>query len=268
MHVARLIALLGAGSIFWPGAVRAAPEEIQVYINDMDEAGQVGLDVHLNDVLSGTSTRDDYPGAQDSLHRVRVTPEFSYGASDHVELGLYLPLATVDRDGRADLGGVKVRVKYIAPERAGQRWWYGANFEVGRVDHRLDQNPWNAELKGIAGAKFGSWLVAFNANIDFVVAGPRPSPASFDFDTKLGYAVSRKLTLGVESYNGVGALQQPFRFGSSDQLLLAAVDAAIGRFDLNLGAGRGFGSSPDHLVVKAIIGIPLDQIFRPRHRKG
>jgi len=61
-----------------PMTARAADEEIQVYIDDMGAPGSFGLDVHNNYVFSGRSTRMDDPLAQDSLHRLRVTPEFSY----------------------------------------------------------------------------------------------------------------------------------------------------------------------------------------------
>jgi hypothetical protein len=41
----------------------AAPEEIQVYMDEMNQPGAVGLDVHVNDVVRGNGT-PDYPGAE------------------------------------------------------------------------------------------------------------------------------------------------------------------------------------------------------------
>jgi hypothetical protein len=52
---------------------KAAPEEIQVYMDEMDKPGHFGLDTHLNYVTDGTYT-DDYPGQQQALHRLRITP--------------------------------------------------------------------------------------------------------------------------------------------------------------------------------------------------
>lgn len=77
------IGLLGAE------VARAAPEENQVYMNEMDAPGEVGLDLHNNCVLSGISALDA-PGGQDSLHLYRLTPEFSLGLSLVPELGAYL----------------------------------------------------------------------------------------------------------------------------------------------------------------------------------
>jgi hypothetical protein len=256
---------LAVAFICLPAAsAHAGPEEIQVYMDEMDKPAEVGLDTHVNYVTSGALIHD-YPGEEQSRHRLRVTPEFSYGITPSLEAGLYLPLATLDQDGHLTPGGAKVRLKYIAPKAEGQNWWYGANFEIGRVNHRLDINPWNAELKGIVGTRRGKWTLAFNANLDFVVSGPEPAPAEVDLDTKISYAVGHQLALGIESYNGAGEFKHFGRFGSSDQTLFAVADATLGKWDLNLGLGRGYGTNPDRWVVKAVVGIPFDQLFH-HHR--
>ena len=45
-----LAALLLGGSLL-PAVALAAPEEIQVYMDELGKAGEIGLDVHVNDVL-------------------------------------------------------------------------------------------------------------------------------------------------------------------------------------------------------------------------
>lgn len=244
-----------------PSLAYAGPEEIQVYIDDMDDPGTFGLDLHLNYVGTGQSTLRDYAGAEDSLHRLRITPEFSYGITRNLEAGLYLPLATIDRFGHFNLGGVKGRLKWVTHPKGNPNLWYGLNWEVGRVDRRLDENPWNSELKGIVGTRRGKWLLAANANVDFVVSGPAPAPATLEIATKASYDVAPKLALGLEAYNGVGELRRLGRFASSDQTVLATADVGLGKWDLNLGAGRGFGTNPDRLVLKAILGIPIEGIL-------
>jgi hypothetical protein len=235
----------------------AAPEEVQVYMAEMNDPGQFGLDVHNSYVFTGHLI-DDYPGEQQSLHRYRITPELAYGLTHFLELGVYLPLATIDRDGQFGVDGVKLRLKFIAPRPPEQQWFYGANFEIGRVAHALDENPYNAELKGIVGFRSSCWTVAFNANLDFVVSGPVSAAASLELATKISHAITRELALGIETYNGVGLLQSPGHFGSSEQSSFVAVDASHGTWDLNLGVGSGYGSNPDRLIVKAIVGVPID----------
>ncbi len=235
---------------------RAASEEVQVYMDEMDRRGALGLDLHSSYVATGEGVVD-YPGAQISRHRLRLTPEFSYGLSDTFEFGVYLPLTTFDSNGHLSADGAKMRIKYLAPRALGQRWFWGANFEIGYVDHKLDANPWNAEFKAIAGVKTSRWTLAANANFDFKIAGPASAPASLDVDTKLSYRVSHHIAIGLESYNGIGEFAHLGSFGRIDQSTYATIDTDLGRWDLNLGVGRGYGANNDGVIVKAVIGIPI-----------
>jgi hypothetical protein len=248
---------LAAAATLAGTVAHAAPEEIQVYIDDMSNPGQFGLDVHTSYVATGNSGVD-YSGQQRSLDRFRVTPEFAYGLTPNIELGLYLPLATLDGDGRVGIYGTKLRVKFIAPKAEGQTWFWGANLELGAVTHQLDQNPYNAELKGIAGFRSGPWLVAFNANVDFMLSGPVATRASLDLDTKVSYALSKTLAVGFETYNGAGDFGKLGDFGHSEGSSFATIDKSFGRWDVNFGIGSGYGSNRDRLIIKAIIGVPID----------
>jgi hypothetical protein len=234
----------------------AGPEEIQVYMDELNRPGQIGLDIHNNYVFSGVGG-PAYPGEQPSAHRYRITPEFSLGLSDTLELGAYLPLATIDGRGVFRADGVKLRLKYIAPRPEGRNWFWGANFEIGRVAHRLDENPYNAELKGILGMRSGKWEAALNANFDFKISGPAPAPASLEIATKLDYAVTPGFRLGVENYTGIGEIRRLGRFGDSEQSSYVTADTHIGKWDLNLGLGRGYGTNNDRWIAKVIVGVPF-----------
>lgn len=235
---------------------RAAPEEIQVYMNEMDVPGEFGLDLHNNYVLSGSPALE-YPGAQQSLHRYRLTPEFSYGLTPSIDLGAYLPLLTLTDQSKLTAEGIKLRVKYVAPKSfAGNTWW-GLNLEVGKVSRALDINPWNAELKTIVGGRSGKWLLAANLNLDFVVSGPQPGPATLEFDAKVAYSVGAKTQLGVETFSGLGPLSRPGSLQGEEHVAYFVADTSIGKWDLDLGLGRGFGASQDHWVFKAIVGVPI-----------
>jgi hypothetical protein len=253
------MAALAASGLFVPAVAHAAPEEIQVYMDEINRPGEIGLDVHVNHVLVGDGT-PDYPGGESSLHRLRVTPEFSLGLTNTLELGAYLPLATLARDGVVRVDGFKFRLKYLAPHKETGFYW-GANLELGKVSHPLDINPYNGELKLIGGWRNGRWIVGFNGNIDFVVSGPQHDPVTFELATKLGYKVSPALTLGLESYNGAGALRALGHFGSSEQTTFIAADTYVdshwGRFDINAGLGKGYGSNTDSTILKFTIGVPI-----------
>ena len=210
--------------------------------------------MHVNYVLTGAAT-PDYPGSQLARHALRVTPEFSYGLTRTLELGAYV-LGIRDADNRYRVGGEKLRLKFI-PTAPDDPVFYGANLEIGRVDHRLDENPWNGELKGILGYKGTHWTVAVNANVDFKVSGPVSAPTTLELATKLSYAVSDALQVGIEHYNDVGAVRRLDSPGRQAHTTYAVLDTSVRGWDLNLGVGRGNAAASYRWVLKAIVGVPF-----------
>lgn len=235
---------------------RAADEEIQVYIDDMLAKGAFGLDVHVNQVLKGRLAGVDFPGEQTSQDRLRITPEWAYGLTSNIELGAYVPLITF-ANNHGEIGGVKGRIKYIAPRKEGDGLFWGVNFELGRVRRDLDINPWNAELKGIAGLHKGPWTVAENLNVDWAVSGPDKGPVSYQLATMVTRKFGEDLDFGFESYNTLGDAKRLGPLTVNDQQLFLIMDKGMGRWDLNLGVGWGYGRPEDHLILKAIIGVPI-----------
>ena len=249
----RLLSL--AWLVALPLPAHAADEEIQVYLNEINPKGGFGLDLHVNDVLSGDPT-PDYTGAQNPVHRLRVTPEWSWSATDNVELGLYLPLATLDAGGHFYADGAKVRIKWL-PRHPEKGFFYGINYEVGRVGHRLDQNPWNNEIKLIGGWEGDRWIVGANANLDFALSGPAKTPAELQWATRIGYKLPGKTVVGIESYNGLGSIRDFGHLAHTEHSTFLSVDTVIGKWNLNAGMGKGYGTSKDDVIVKLIIGVPI-----------
>ena len=237
----------------------AAPEEIQVYMDELNDPWDTGLDVHLNYVPSGLPGID-YPGEQASVNRFRYTPEFSLGLPGNFELGAYLPLGTIGREGRIAAHGVKGRLKWLGPVPKGASWWWGGNFEIGYEDKALSINPVNAEFKAILGGRFGRWTVAGNLNMDFVVSGPEPAPLAFDLDTRVSYRLSKKVEIGVEAYDGFGTTRDFGAFAQSEQTVFAVMDVDVGGgWGVNFGVGHGFGANSDDVTVKAILSVPFSR---------
>lgn len=263
MHRRKRLPLFGSAlfaasmSLTMTGHALAAPEEIQVYEDDMDKPGQFGLDVH-NNYVWGSPSPLEYRGEQQPDYRYRFTPEFSYGVTPDVELGLYVPLGTVSNNA-LDLGGVKFRVKYIAPKPEGQDWYWGANFEIGAVTKALDINPWNAELKGIVGWRHGRWDLALNTNLDFVVSGPLAGQPSVQLATKVSYKVIDNLALGFESYNGIGTVNRFLSPGGQGHSTFLTADTNFGPWGLNAGIGHGYSGEPDKWIFKFIVTVPIDE---------
>ncbi len=237
----------------------AAPEEIQVYMDEMGKPGEFGLDLHNNYVAEGRRI-PAYAGEETPRGTYRFTPEFALGLTDNLELGAYV-LTTLDSHGAYRVDGEKLRLKFIAPKTEHQDWWWGANFEIGKVQRHLDINPWNAELKAIYGWRRGRWTVAGNTNFDWAVSGPARGPVSIEQDIKVSWAVKKDFNLGIETYDGLGdADHLGGRYGDLDHVIYAVADTSWRGFDLNLGVGRGLTrATEDRWVLKAIVGVPLQR---------
>ena len=234
-----------------PLAAFAAPEEIQVYLDDLRAPNQLGVDLHTNFVLSGRST-SDYSGERPPAKVFRTTPEFAFGLSPTTELGLYF-LSTRGADGRVYGDGVKARIKYIAPHDIEAGLFWGANLEIGRSSKRVSETAWNAEIKGILGYRTGPWTLAINPNIDWSLS-QSGSPATVQVDLKVNYTVESKTQIGVESYNEFGPIRNLSTSVTNSRILFAVVDRDFGGFDLNAGLGRGISQAADKWVVKFILG--------------
>jgi hypothetical protein len=232
---------------------RAADEEIQVYLNDINLPHQAAVELHVNDVPSGDAT-PDYPGQESGVNRIRVTPEWSWSLNDNVEFGAYLPLTTLDSGGHLRADGWKVRVKWLGSHTE-RGFFYGVNYEVGRLDYRLDRNPWNNEIKLIGGWEGDRWIAGSNLNFDFALSGPDRTPPQVQWASKLGYKLQEDTVLGLESYNGLGTTRDFGHFSGSDQSTFVALDTKRGRWDFNAGVGKGYGTSKDDLIVKLIVGM-------------
>jgi hypothetical protein len=151
--------------------------------------------------------------------------------------------------------GQKLRLKYIAPHDENTGPFWGLNLEIGYTYRRVSEVPWNAQLKGIYGFRSGRWTVAFNGNLDWSLAGSPNTPIGLEVDTKVGYRMPGGYDIGFESYNELGPLRHPGRFGEQGQTLYAVVDADLGKVGLHAGIGRGFTPSSDRWILKFIIGL-------------
>ncbi|MGE5624186.1 MAG: hypothetical protein ACM3ZT_01405 [Bacillota bacterium] len=243
--------------VFACAPVWAAPEEIQVYIDDMTPPGNFGTDVHNNYVVSGSSV-PDYPGAEAPEHVYRLTPEFYYGATDDLELGAYL-LTTTQSGESPHFDGAKLRIKFIAPHDDAAGAFWGANLEIGDTSLRVSPEPWGTELKGIWGYRAEPWLFAVNTNLDWTSTRVFGGPVSLDVDTKLAWRTAGGWQVGFESYNELGPASDLGHFSRLSETLYGVIDTDLGkRFDLNAGIGRGLTPGSDRWILKFILGIHYD----------
>ena len=66
-----------------------------------------------------------------------------------------------------------------------------------------------------------------------------------------GLAVANALVQGLEPGDHIVAPDDVY-WG-----LRKVIDEVFGKWDLNLGVGTGYGRPEDHLILKAIVGVPI-----------
>ena len=234
-------------------AAHAADDEIQVYEDEIDEPGEFGLEMHMNYVVASHAAPAT-PAQTPPLHVFRFTPEFSYGVSERFDVGLYLPMVRTPEED-PELLGAKLRAKYL-DVNAGQPWYWGMNFELGRVSRTLDDAHWGLEVRPIIGYRAGRLTVTVNPILEWALSGS-PADASPEFApcAKVSWRVLGDWRVGVEHYAGMGPLDEPLPARERAQNTFLAVDGKRGSTDFNVGIGRGWSGESDTWVVKAVVGL-------------
>lgn len=234
--------------------VIAAPEEVQVYLDDFAEVGKPGLDLHTNYVPSGQTQTN---------HQFRVTPELSYGINTNWEVAAYW-LTVKNPGGSVQTDGMKLRTRWRpkAPS-ADTPFYWAVNFEVGQLSQRFYQDGTSGEIKLIGVWKTDPWTLGMNLNFDRALKGHPVQAASSEIDTKIAYQIREGLQLGIENYSFLGAIhndsnqQQSLNQPQSSHANYLAADFNLGKWELNVGIGHTSGQSPDKTVLKAIVGVPF-----------
>jgi hypothetical protein len=247
----------------WMDARAAEQDEIQVYTDDINKPGEFGLEMHFNYTPSGR-TLLDYPGEITNNHATWITPEFSYGLTRDLEVGLYVPIV-VDGNGDYHLVGGKLRLKWM-PIQAVDDYggmFLGANVELARVGRAFSDSQTGLELKPIFGAKSGGWLVSFNPNLEWDLSNglqswePLLAPAM-----KLSREVSMGVSLGAEYYSDMGKIGSILPWNEQKNSLFATIDVDMKPLVFNFGVGHGLTGESDKWTIKAIWEVPVSALSK------
>ena len=251
-----LVAALAAAPL---QAARAAlPDEIQVYVDDLNDPGQLGLQEHINTTPVG-KTEPDYPGEIVADHGVRFTSEFAYGVTRDLEAGAYLPFL-VDAAGNPELAGFKLRLKWVPIKQPdeGSGIFAGLNGELSQVQRRFEDDTRAFELRPILGWRNSEWLFVVNPVLEFSLQGPDSHHApAFSPQVKIARTVAPGIATGIEYYGELGPVTDFAPSGEQQHTLYWAVDIDRKPWNVNFGVGRGLTADTDRWTVKMIIDIPL-----------
>ena len=249
---------LAALSLLASGVCLAAPEEIQVYLDEFADPGKFGLDFHTNYVLSAK------PGSI-TRRMLRVTPELSYGINENWEAGFYWLTSAGPEQSRGNpvTDGVKVRAKWRPHAMTADSPWYGAiNFELGQLSRRFFPDATSGEVKFIGLYRQGPWTLGANLNIDRALRNHPQQPATSELDSKVAYRVTSTqegdVQIGIENYAFLGPLRTQTGLSTKTASTFLVADFSFRRWDFNVGLGKASGVTTDKWLVKAILGMPLD----------
>jgi len=201
--------------------VIAAPQEVQVYLDDFADVGKPGLDLHTNYVTSGQRPTN---------HQFRVTPEFSYGINPNWEVAAYR-LTVKDPGGSLQTDGMKLRTRWRPKALSEDSPFYWAvNFEVGQLAKRFYPDETSGEIKLIGVWRIDPWTLVINFDFDRSLKKHPVQAATSEVDTKIAYQIREGLQVGIENYAFLGTMHfDPSQSQNSQANYLAA--------DFNLGCG-------------------------------
>lgn len=251
LRAARFFTLLASGLVC--GAAHAA-DEIQVYANELKKPGEAGVELHANFTPSGFRS-PDYAGQVPSHHAFHLTPEFSWGLTDNVDWGLYIP-ATRAADSTWHADGIKGRIKYVRlPEHEGGLF-YGVNFELASNRISASEQRWTAEIRSIFGRETENWLLAGNATLGLGLANPnRSGPPELTLSGKAVRKLSEHWGLGAEHYAGLGPINEFAPWAQSGQTSYLIGEYESKGWDVHFGIGHGWTNATEKTVLKMIFGF-------------
>ena len=239
-------------------AQAALPDEIQVYVDDLNDPGVLGLQEHINTTPVGSSD-PGYPGESLARHGTRFTSEFAYGLNPDLEAGAYLPVV-VEANRYVRVACVKLRLKWVPvkPTDGAAGIFAGLNGELSQVAYRFDSSRRAFELRPILGWRNAQWLVAVNPVFEFPLQGPERSQSpGFSPQFKVARTVAQGVAAGFEYYAELGPVSDFEPYAEQQHSLYAALDIDRKPWNINFGIGRGFTQSTDRWTIKMIIEIPL-----------
>lgn len=141
-----------------------------------------------------------------------MTPEFSYGVSRDIEIGLYLPVSV--NQGHWRLAGHKWRIKWLplqpvkGADGSSTGGFAGINLELSNIAPQFEAARHNAEPRFMLGYRTRAWLFAFNPVFGWALSASQEDPPPRNPQFRTGWKISREVAegvaLGAEYYNGKG----------------------------------------------------------------
>lgn len=237
----------------------ALPDELQVHLDDINKPGQFGLELIANYTVSGPRKSSD-EGLRPTRHLLQISPDFSYGLTNNVQLDLQL-FSTLGFNGQARVDGGRVELSTIPirpDDEDDDGPFFGGLFEVGHLPATLTTNNLDAEIKIFLGYRLGRWTFATNPEIGFKVSGNGSgAQPELAVKMKLAYRAAANYSIGIEHYGDLGQFRHIGPLIQQSQQTFAVVDFKAKGKAFNIGIGRGWNDFSERWVIKTIVSFPF-----------
>lgn len=241
-----------------PALAQGFQNEIQVFANEIQKPGELGLDLHVNSIREAPGSLTPYDSRFERAWN--VIPEFAYGLTPSLELGLYLP-TSIDASGHTLFAGPEVRLKWLPvhPQNEDDSGpFLGLNGTISRQNRSFAESRVEAGLIAIAGYRGPSWLFAVNPAFAWPLSdGQQRGTPDFSTAWKAVWVTGKGVSPGLEFYAVHGPLNQLNASRDQQQVLYLTLDADRRPWVFDLGVGRGLTPASDRWTVKLIFEIPI-----------
>jgi hypothetical protein len=257
LRLLRVVALLGALTLFPVLASAQANFEIQVYGADTVPPQNLMVELHSNYSVEGEQgiVNGVYP-TQDQL---RETLELTAGINHWSEVGFYVFTSAQDGYGWQWVGD-HIRPRVRVPDSWGWPVGVSLSMEIGYQRAGWSPDTWTWEIRPIIDKVIGRWYFAINPALERTLHGP-------DVNQGLGFAPSAKISYdftpvvsgGLEYYADYGPLRGFLPVRQQQQQLFAVTDLNVSpQWEINIGVGLGLTPGSDRWIVKCILGRRFD----------
>jgi hypothetical protein len=239
----------------WPLIAVAQTDEIQVYTGELAAPGEFTLTLHNNYTPNGLKA-PAISGGVTPNGTLNGVPEWAYGATDWLELGLYLPVYTITRDHHAYTESAKLRALFAIPHADTLKFFYGVNFEYSRNANRWEPSLYSGEIRPIIGGRAGPVDVIVNPILDTAFDGL----GNLDFAPaiRVAYNFSPRWAAAIEHYADLGPIRHFVPRHDQKQALFAVIDYN-GKPGVEFGIGHGLNSATDRIVIKLMLNWSLNR---------
>ncbi len=247
-----------AGCLLFPPPTAAQDTfQIQVSGSQTVSPGSTLVELFSNVAAQGTTrTENGLLPSQGAFHE---TLGITQGWTAWLETGFFV-LTSVQPDSGWEWAGGRIQPQIRAPDIWHLPVGLSLSVQLGYERRAFSTDTWTLTIGPIIDKQWGPWYVSFNPTLGLALKGENAS-RGFEFSPslKVGYALTSRISAGLEYYAGLGPVSGFDRFREQQHQIFPVIDLNLGpKWEFNAGVGVGLTPATDRLIVKMIVGYRFD----------